>query len=185
MYNFLFFFLLHWPTILSIASASSFVGPSILTHTIGSLILKKESFIWPSSRRGHFFGCIFVFCCKWHILGLLWADWIYSPYRRFLESCKLSDTPPRYLVIGVVCLANQHPKSTIKPTYLCTCHEFLKIFQPSCFIFQKYTGKRKGAVKMYMTVLKMRITCKQKCDQNIHELLSTEYTLFRFQSWNN
>ena len=36
--------------------------------------------------------------------------------------------------------------------------------QPSRLVCQKYTRKCKGAVKMCMTVLKMRITCKEKCD---------------------
>ena len=35
---------------------------------------------------------------------------------------------------------------------------------------QKYVRKRKGAVGMRLTVLKMRITCKQKCDRNVYEL---------------
>ena len=47
---------------------------------------------------------------------------------------------------------------------------------------QKYVRKRKGAVGMHLTVLKMRITCKQKCDRNVYELWITECALFRLQS---
>ena len=55
--------------------------------------------------------------------------------------------------------------------------------QPSRLAFQKYAEKRKGAVKMRMTVLKMRIyTCKQKCDRNVCELWIVECALFRLQS---
>ena len=43
----------------------------------------------------------------------------------------------------------------------------------------------KGAVQIRMTVLKMQITCKQKCDQNVCELWITECALLCFQSWNN
>ena len=47
-------------------------------------------------------------------------------------------------------------------------------------MIQSKIGKRKGAVKMCMKVLKMRITCKQKCDRN--ELWFRGCALFRFQS---
>ena len=56
--------------------------------------------------------------------------------------------------------------------------------QPSRLVCQKYVRGRKGAVKMCMTVLKMRITCKQKCDRNVCELWIAECAFFRFQSWN-
>ena len=36
-----------------------------------------------------------------------------------------------------------------------------------------------------MKVLKMRITCKRKCDRNVCELWFTECKLYRLQSWNN
>ena len=49
-------------------------------------------------------------------------------------------------------------------------------------VCQKYVRKRKGAIKMRMTVLKMCITCKQKCDQNVCELWIAECALFRLQS---
>ena len=42
-----------------------------------------------------------------------------------------------------------------------------------------------GAVKMRRTVLKMRITCKQKCDRDVRELWIAECALFCFQSWSN
>ena len=54
--------------------------------------------------------------------------------------------------------------------------------QPSSLVCEKHVRKRKGAVKTRMTVLKMRITCKQKCDQNVCELWFAECTLFRLQS---
>ena len=54
--------------------------------------------------------------------------------------------------------------------------------QPSCLACHKYVRKRKGAARMRMAVLKMRITCKQKCDRNVGELWSAESALFRFQS---
>ena len=38
-------------------------------------------------------------------------------------------------------------------------------------VCEKYVRKRKGAVKMRVTVLKMRITCKQKCDQNVKRIV--------------
>ena len=47
--------------------------------------------------------------------------------------------------------------------------------QPSLLVCQTYVRKRKGAVKMRMTVLKMHITCKQKCDWNVCELWFTAY----------
>ena len=59
-----------------------------------------------------------------------------------------------------------HDKSqvrNIEPNQDCT-------YQPSRLVCQKYVGKSKGAVKMRMTVLKMCITCKQKCDRNVCEL---------------
>ena len=56
------------------------------------------------------------------------------------------------------------------------------ITQPWLWVCQKYVGKRKGAVKMCMTVLKMRITCKEKCDRNVCELWIVECALFRLQS---
>ena len=40
----------------------------------------------------------------------------------------------------------------------------LYMLQPLCLVRQKYIGKCKGAVKIRMMVLKMRITCKRKCD---------------------
>ena len=40
--------------------------------------------------------------------------------------------------------------------------------------FVRYVRKRKGAVKMLMTILEMRITCKQKCDRNAWELWIAE-----------
>ena len=52
--------------------------------------------------------------------------------------------------------------------------------QPSHLNCQKYVGKRKGAVNM--TVLKMCITCKHKCGQNVCELWITECALFRLES---
>ena len=54
--------------------------------------------------------------------------------------------------------------------------------QPSRLDCHKYVRKRKGAVRMRMTVLKMRITCKQKCDRNVCELWIAECALFRLQS---
>ena len=57
--------------------------------------------------------------------------------------------------------------------------------QPSHLVCQKYVRKHKVAVKMRMTVLKMCITCKQKCDRNVCELWFAECTLSRLQSWNN
>ena len=61
---------------------------------------------------------------------------------------------------------------------------FFIINQPSlrAWFGQKYVRKLKGAVKMHMTVLKMCITCKQKCDRNVCELWMTECVLFRLQS---
>ena len=41
-----------------------------------------------------------------------------------------------------------------------------------------YVRKCKVAVKMRRMVLKMHITCKQKCDQNVYELRIAEFTLF-------
>ena len=46
--------------------------------------------------------------------------------------------------------------------------------QPSHLVCQKYMRKRKGAVKMCMTALKMHITCKQKCDKYLCELWFVE-----------
>ena len=46
--------------------------------------------------------------------------------------------------------------------------------QLSRLVCQKYIRKRKGAVKTRMTVWKMRITCKQKCDRNVQELWIAE-----------
>ena len=42
---------------------------------------------------------------------------------------------------------------------------FLVLFPKSVFslVLPEIRQKRKGAVQMRMTVLKMRITCKQKC----------------------
>ena len=53
---------------------------------------------------------------------------------------------------------------------------------PSRLVCQKYVRKRKGAVKTRLTVLKMRITCKQKCDQNLYALCFMECAQFRLQS---
>ena len=57
--------------------------------------------------------------------------------------------------------------------------------QPSHLVCQKYVRKRKGAVKMCMTVLRMHITWKQKCDRHACELWIAENTLFCFKSCNN
>ena len=43
-------------------------------------------------------------------------------------------------------------------------YESVNMLQPLCLACQKYARKHKGAVKMCMTVLKMHITCKQKCE---------------------
>ena len=51
-------------------------------------------------------------------------------------------------------------------------------------VCEKYFRKRKGAAKMRMTVLKMCVTCKQKCDRNVCEWWIAECALLRFQSWN-
>ena len=45
---------------------------------------------------------------------------------------------------------------------------------PSLFVCQKYVRKREGAVKTRTTVLKMRITCKKKCDRNVCEVWIAE-----------
>ena len=58
-------------------------------------------------------------------------------------------------------------------------------WQPSRLVCQTYVRKRKGAVKMHMTVLKLRITRKHKCDRNVWELWFMECTLLHLQSWNN
>ena len=50
--------------------------------------------------------------------------------------------------------------------------------QPSRLVCEKYVRKRKGAVKMCMTVLKMRITCKKKCDRNVCELWPAQNSPF-------
>ena len=54
--------------------------------------------------------------------------------------------------------------------------------QPSRLVCQKYVRKRKGAVKMRLTVLNVCMTCKQKCDRNVCELWIAECVLFRLQS---
>ena len=57
----------------------------------------------------------------------------------------------------------------------------LKIHLPaSRLVCQKNVRKHKAAVKTRMTVLKMRITGKQKCDRNVCELWIAECALFRF-----
>ena len=51
---------------------------------------------------------------------------------------------------------------------------------------QEYIRKHKSAVKICMTVLKMRITCKHTYDWNVCELWITKLCmLLRLQSWNN
>ena len=52
--------------------------------------------------------------------------------------------------------------------------------QPSCLVCQKYARKHKGAVKMCTMVLKMCITCKQKCNRNVCELWIAELRVVLF-----
>ena len=47
---------------------------------------------------------------------------------------------------------------------------------------QKYVRKHKGGVKMCRMVLKMRITRRHKCDQNVCNLWFAKCVLIRFQS---
>ena len=80
-----------------------------------------------------------------------------------------------------------HPLDTYKmPMFLVGGSSYSQkcaLNQPSRLVCQKYAKRRKAAVKTLVTVLKMRITCKQKCDRN--ELWITECALFCFQSWNS
>ena len=54
-----------------------------------------------------------------------------------------------------------------------------------CWDFPTYIFPSKGTLKVYMMVLKVRITSIHKWDQNVCKLWFTECASFHFQVWNN
>ena len=61
-------------------------------------------------------------------------------------------------------------------------NNFLNTFVPDCWFVRNRSENTLGALKMCMTVLKICITCKQKCDRNVCELWIVEWALFCLQS---
>ena len=90
----------------------------------------------------------------------------------------------KYHVIGVACLANQHPKSTIKGKKPTLPLHTSRISQNiSAFVLRLAEIRRKtqrcrknvydGLENAY---------CKQKCDRSVCELWIAECALFRLES---